>query len=81
MLCSHFFFRPAQYLSILQTQHLPLDAQSRLMASSEAVEFNGLLIEGEKGSLDMLVIENEHPEISFSSLWQKVWYENYERPE
>lgn len=51
------------------------------MASSEAVEFNGLLIEGEKGSLDMLVIENEHPEISFSSLWQKVWYENYERPE
>ncbi len=42
---------------------------------------NGLLIEGENGSLDMLAIKNEHPEISFSSLWQKVWYENYEKPE
>ncbi len=42
---------------------------------------NGLLIEGKKGSLGMLVIENEHPEISFSSLWRKVWYENYQRPE
>jgi len=42
---------------------------------------NGLLIEGKKGSLGMLVIENEHPEISFSSLWRKVWYENYEQPE
>jgi phosphate transport system permease protein len=42
---------------------------------------NGLLIEQSKGKLGMLVIENEHPEISFSSLWQKVWYENYEQPD
>lgn len=26
-------------------------------------------------------IENEHPEISWSSLWTKVWYENYEKPD
>jgi len=42
---------------------------------------NGLLIEGEKGQLALLGIENEHPEISFSSLWQKVWYENYDEPQ
>ncbi len=42
---------------------------------------NGLLIEGKKGRLSMLEIKNKHPEISFSSLWQKTWYENYERPE
>jgi len=42
---------------------------------------NGLLIEGGNGSLGMLAIKNEHPEISFSSLWRKVWYENYEQPE
>lgn len=42
---------------------------------------NGLLIEGAKGELGMLAIINRHPEISFSSLWQKVWYENHEQPE
>jgi phosphate transport system permease protein len=47
---------------------------------------DGLLIEGrvidaEGPRLSRLEIENEHPEISFSSLWRKVWYENYEKPE
>ncbi|MEE4215976.1 MAG: ABC transporter permease subunit [Xanthomonadales bacterium] len=42
---------------------------------------NGLLIEGAGGSLQMLQLENEHPEVSFSSIWRKVWYENYEQPE
>ena len=42
---------------------------------------NGLLIEGGEGQLALLEIENDHPEISFSSLWQKVWYENYDEPE
>jgi phosphate transport system permease protein len=26
-------------------------------------------------------IHNEHPEISFSALWGKVWYESYDQPE
>ena len=42
---------------------------------------NGVMIEGSNGELGFLAIENDHPEISFSSLWQKVWYENYEAPE
>jgi phosphate transport system permease protein len=42
---------------------------------------NGLLIEGTGGRLQMLELDNEHPEVSFSSLWRKVWYENYEQPE
>ena len=41
---------------------------------------NGLLIEGLNGSLSLLGIDNPHPEISFSSLWKKVWYENYAEP-
>lgn len=42
---------------------------------------DGLLIEGAGSRLSRLEIENEHPEVSFSSIWQKVWYENYEEPE
>lgn len=42
---------------------------------------DGLLMEGGDGSLGLLEIENEHPEVSISSLWKKVWYENYPEPE
>lgn len=42
---------------------------------------DALLIEGRDGELALLEISNDHPEISFSSLWQKVWYENYSEPE
>ena len=26
-------------------------------------------------------VDNEYPQISFSSLWQKVWYESYPEPQ
>ncbi|MBV1919153.1 MAG: ABC transporter permease subunit [Pseudomonadales bacterium] len=25
-------------------------------------------------------VDNEHPEVSFTSLWEEVWYENYDEP-
>ena len=53
--------------------------QPRTMAL--APRANGLLIEGADGSARFLELDNEHPEVSFSSLWGKVWYENYEEPE
>jgi phosphate transport system permease protein len=53
--------------------------QPRTMAL--APRANGLLIEGVDGSARFLELHNEHPEVSFSSLWGKVWYENYEEPQ
>jgi phosphate transport system permease protein len=55
------------------------------MAVALAPRADGLLIEGQQiegqaPRLSHLEIDNEHPEISFSTLWQKVWYENYEQP-
>ncbi|MEZ8823505.1 ABC transporter permease subunit [Vibrio sp. 10N.261.55.A7] len=32
-------------------------------------------------SLKVGNVNNDHPEISFSSLWKKVWYESYPEPE
>jgi phosphate transport system permease protein len=40
---------------------------------------NRVLVESE-GQLQRLIIDNPHPEISWSSLWGKVWYENYDAP-
>jgi phosphate transport system permease protein len=42
---------------------------------------SGLLVLYSDGRADFVDIDNEHPEVSFASLWSKVWYENYAQPE
>ncbi|MBD9483183.1 ABC transporter permease subunit [Pseudomonas sp. PDM14] len=38
-----------------------------------------VLVESE-GQLQRYVVDNAHPEISWSALWGKVWYESYDEP-
>lgn len=42
---------------------------------------NAMLIEDTSGQLHFWRIDNEHPEVSWSSLWGKVWYESYPEPD
>lgn len=42
---------------------------------------NALLMEDETGQLHFWRVENEYPEISWDSLWGKVWYESYPEPD
>lgn len=42
---------------------------------------NAFLAEDAAGRLHFWHIDNEHPEVSWSSLWGKVWYESYPRPD
>lgn len=42
---------------------------------------NAVVLETGKGEIRSAHIENEYPEISFGSLWGKVWYESYEKPD
>jgi phosphate transport system permease protein len=42
---------------------------------------NGLLVADRTGQVWSADLVNDYPEVSFSSLWQKVWYEGYERAE
>ncbi|RJG51291.1 ABC transporter permease subunit [Motilimonas pumila] len=41
---------------------------------------NALLIET-NGTLSVYRLENEHPEVTWSALWQEVWYEGYAEPD
>lgn len=41
---------------------------------------NKLLMIGDDNQATLFHVENEHPEISWSSLWNEVWYESYEEP-
>ena len=53
------------------------DGTARMI--SFAPRANGLLLEDGQG-LHFYEVENEHPEVSWSSIWGKVWYEGYQEP-
>ena len=42
---------------------------------------NGLISFTVNGDVRLLDIDNEHPDISWHSLWEKVWYESRDKPE
>ena len=41
---------------------------------------NYLMVDGRDG-VSFQKVYNEHPEISWSALWSKIWYESYQEPE
>ncbi|MGH8482461.1 MAG: ABC transporter permease subunit, partial [Nevskiaceae bacterium] len=41
---------------------------------------NTLLALGADGTLKSFTLHNEYPEVSWSSLWGRVWYESYDEP-
>jgi len=55
------------------------NAQPRLIALSPRGD--GLLLETSEGAVGFWEVHNEHPEVSWSVLWEKVWYEGYSEPE
>lgn len=54
------------------------DALKTLSISPRADAFIG---EDIAGNTYYWLIQNNHPEISWSALWSKVWYESYSKPE
>ncbi len=42
---------------------------------------DGLLLETVDGVIGFWEVHNEHPEVSWSVLWDKVWYEGYSEPD
>jgi phosphate transport system permease protein len=55
-------------------------ADGKPVAVTLSPRANAMLLQMENGVIQNWKIENEHPEISWSSLWQKVWYESYPEP-
>lgn len=56
----------------------------KLVSPASALQFsprNNALIVTTKDSIDFYHLENEHPEVTWSALWQEVWYEGYPEPD
>ena len=56
-------------------------SQSAPVAAALSPRANRILLQTEEGKIHLWKVDNEHPEVSFKSLWQKVWYESYSKPE
>lgn len=63
-----------------QVLRLPVSDQA-LHALAIAPRANAMLAEDAHGRLHFWHIDNEHPEVSWKSLWGKVWYESYPKPD
>jgi phosphate transport system permease protein len=76
----------AGYLGIYHTTahrtvELERISDNRLTQLAVAPRANAMLLEDDTGSLQFWEIDNEHPEISWSSIWGNVWYESRDKPE
>jgi len=58
-----------------------VDAASKHVSIAISPRANGLLSVTSEGKAKLLHIENEHPDVSWHSLWEKVWYESRDKPE
>jgi len=56
-------------------------ADTPIVQLAIAPRANALWALDDNNQLHFLRIRNEYPELSWSSLWSKVWYEGYDKPE
>ncbi len=55
--------------------------QARPLAMALSPRANAFLLQSADGKMHHWTVVNEHPEVSWASIWQKVWYESYPKPE
>lgn len=53
----------------------------RLQSAAYSPRADDLLVLDGQGRIHTLQVDNEHPEVSWSALWGKVWYESREQAE
>jgi len=57
------------------------DAQAVVESLAISPRANALLTQAASGEFTYWTLDNEHPEVSWSALWEKVWYESYPEPD
>lgn len=55
--------------------------QSPVRVTAFAPRANAILFAAAMDRVNVARVENDYPEVSFSALWQKVWYESYPEPQ
>ncbi|OUS24384.1 phosphate ABC transporter permease [Gammaproteobacteria bacterium 45_16_T64] len=69
------FNTTAEHVSL--TQRVSHTGISQIVMSPRG---DNIVIQSDDNKADFWKVNNEHPEVSFMSLWREVWYENYNAP-
>jgi phosphate transport system permease protein len=56
-------------------------ADAPIATATIAPRANALMVQDANGVFHYSRVWNDHPEVSWHSLWEKVWYEGYDAPE
>lgn len=56
-------------------------SQSKPVYLTQSPRANGFLLQTENNQLNFWKVHNEHPDVSFDSIWKEVWYESYPKPD
>ncbi len=56
-------------------------SQSDPVALTLSPRANGFLLQTADNKLNFWTVHNEHPDISFASIWKEIWYESYPKPD
>jgi phosphate transport system permease protein len=69
------------YYSTSQRHLLSAPLEGKVAAVAMSPRANALIYETEDGKVHFRSVTNHHPEVSWSVLWDKVWYETYSQPD
>ena len=56
-------------------------SQSIPVYLTQSPRANGFLLQTEDNQINFWKVHNEHPDVSFDSIWNEVWYESYPKPD
>ena len=71
-------YHTTAHRTLLVEPYFAADENVTLALSPRA---NGVISINEQGEVKTFAVDNEHPDISWHSLWEKVWYESRSQPE
>jgi phosphate transport system permease protein len=69
------------YHSTSEKKLINQNVSSSLASIALSPRANALVMQSGDGKIHVWNVENEHPDVSFKALWQKVWYESYPKPD
>ena len=69
------------YYSTSQRHLLSSPLEGEVAAAAMSPRANALIYETADGKIHFRTVTNHHPEVSWSVLWDKVWYESYPQPD
>ena len=70
------------YHSTAEREMLKMNVtEAKPLAIALSPRANAFMLQSDDGKMNVWHVLNEHPDVSFDSIWKEVWYESYPQPD